>query len=219
MIIPQLGTRSLDNGMPMLTFILLGLGAICSSTQSIDLAIRGSPSMLRATKATWAMSLLTALLGLLRMVTQVVMPMIGSKLYLRPPLDSKLRGFGSFIARNSSTGGMATTAVLPMQKTQAETSGQGHFDCIIGTCNVLTLRATSKHDDADLGLHGPTRQQIVFQQFLDARVCVFALQETRLRQCHKHLCGYLLFRGDASAQGHHGIIIAVSTTIPYMGTM
>ena len=108
-----------------------------------------------------------------------------------------------------------TTAVLPMQKTQAETSGQGHFDCIIGTCNVLTLRATSKHDDADLGLHGPTRQQIVFQQFLDARVCVFALQETRLRQCHKHLCGYLLFRGDASAQGHHGIIIAVSTTIPY----
>ena len=113
MIIPQLGTRSLDNGMPMLTFILLGLGAICSSTQSIDLAIRGSPSMLRATKATSAMSLLTALLGLLRMVTQVVMPMIGSKLYLRPPLDSKLRGFGSFIARNSSTGGMAWTYAFP----------------------------------------------------------------------------------------------------------
>jgi ribonuclease HI len=108
-----------------------------------------------------------------------------------------------------------TAAVLPLSTTLVADSGQAFFDCIIGTCNVLTLRATSKHDDADLGLLGPTRQQIIFQQFLDARVCLFALQETRLRQCHKSLCGYLLFRGDASAQGHHGIIIAISTTIPY----
>ena len=105
--------------------------------------------------------------------------------------------------------------VLPQLNTQHATSRSGHFDCIIGTCNVLTLRATGKHDDADLGLHGPTRQQIVFQQFLEARVCIFALQETRLRQSHKNLCGYLLFRGDASVQGHHGIIIAISTTLPY----
>lgn len=104
---------------------------------------------------------------------------------------------------------------LPMKRSRLTPTSQGQLDCTIGTCNVLTLRATGKQDETDFGLQGPTRQQIVFQQLLDARVCIVALQETRLRQCQKQLCGYMLFRGDASQHGHHGIIVAISTTIPY----
>ena len=106
-------------------------------------------------------------------------------------------------------------SALPLQCSRLTPASQGHFDGIIGTCNVLTLRATGKHDDADLGFQGLTRQHIVLQQFFEAGVCIVALQETRLRQCQKQLCGYLLFRGDASQNGHHGIIVAISTTIPY----
>ncbi|CAL1146566.1 unnamed protein product, partial [Cladocopium goreaui] len=105
--------------------------------------------------------------------------------------------------------------VLPDPSTITECAETATFDCTFGTCNVLTLRSAHKADDGDLGLTGPTRQQIVFQQFRDTRTCIFALQETRLRQCSKTLLDYLVFKGDATPQGHHGVLIAISTVIPY----
>ena len=108
---------------------------------------------------------------------------------------------------------MPTVAVLPTQPACTPCTSQGQLDCTIGTCNVLTMKATKPFDD-ELGFSGPSRQQIVLQQFKDANVCIFALQETRLRQCSKNLLEYILFRGDAT-QEHHGIMIAISTTIPY----
>jgi len=96
---------------------------------------------------------------------------------------------------------MPTVAVLPSQPACTPCTSQRQLDCTIGTCNVLTMKATSKPFDDELGFSGPSRQQIVLQQFKDANVCIFALQETRLRQCSKNLLGYLLFRGTRHHTG------------------
>ena len=93
----------------------------------------------------------------------------------------------------------------------------GVVDLIVGTCNVLTLKSSSKRRPAetDIGITGPTRQQIVFSQFKGAQVCIFALQETRLRRMSPQFEDYLIYKGDATPQGHHGVLAAISTTIPY----
>ena len=67
----------------------------------------------------------------------------------------------------------------------------------------------------EIGLSGPTRQELVFAQFKAARVCVFALQETRLKRTAKMCSDYLIYKGEATPQGHHVIIAAISTSIPY----
>ena len=112
-----------------------------------------------------------------------------------------------------------TTQILPDRPTTLPVSTSAEFDCTFGSCNVLTLKATPTKVDVEHGMSGPTRQQIIFQQFLDARVCIFALQETRLRQGSKNMLGYMVFRGNATDQGHHGTLIAISTTIPYGTTI
>jgi len=111
-----------------------------------------------------------------------------------------------------------TLDVLPLANPGVgEEKLTGLMDCIVGTCNVLTLCPPKKshRDDSELGLHGLTRQQLVFDQFRRANVCIFALQETRLRRMCKTLQDYLVFRGDATSQGQHGVLIAISTVIPY----
>lgn len=111
-----------------------------------------------------------------------------------------------------------TKKVLPDDAIICDSQRSGTIDLTIGTCNVLTLKAskcTKHHDDTTMGVDGPTRQSIVFQQFLDAQVCIFALQETRLRRCGKNILGYQIYKGDATPHGHHGVLLAISTTIPY----
>lgn len=107
-----------------------------------------------------------------------------------------------------------TDELLPQRQFDQMTTAIAEMDCTFGTCNVLTLRTAHKPTESETGLCGPTRQQIVFQQFYDARVCVFALQETRIKRSCKSLAGYMIFHGDATPQGHHGTLIAISTTIP-----
>ena len=108
-----------------------------------------------------------------------------------------------------------TEALLPQRCDDSMPTVCAEMDCTFGTCNVLTLRTAHKPTESETGLCGPTRQQIVFQQFHDARVCIFALQETRIKRSCANLAGYMIFRGDATQQGHHGTLIAISTTIPY----
>lgn len=110
-----------------------------------------------------------------------------------------------------------TLAVLPHSMQSPPLHESGMFDGIIGTCNVLTLKSTSKSAPYELaaGLVGPTRQQIVFAQFKAAKVCIFSLQETRLRRMCHQLDDYEIFRGDATPQGHFGVLVAISTSIPY----
>ena len=63
---------------------------------------------------------------------------------------------------------------------------------LVGTCNVLTLHtATRARDPAtSVGASGPTRQQIIFRQFAEAGVCMFALQETRLQRINSLIHDY-----------------------------
>ena len=116
---------------------------------------------------------------------------------------------------------MATTkpslAVLPKPLVSSEEVCTGIIDCTVGTCPVLTLKSGKGPPlpPTLTGLSGPTRQTIVFQQFYDAGVCIFALQETRLQRSCKDLLGYHIIKGAAAPGGHHGIILAVSTTLPY----
>ena len=88
---------------------------------------------------------------------------------------------------------------------------------LVGTCNVLTLRtATRARDPAtSVGASGPTRQQIIFRQFAEAGVCMFALQETRLQRINSLIHDYMVFIGAATSRGQCGTWIAISTKIPY----
>ena len=110
-----------------------------------------------------------------------------------------------------------TSALLPSSCNEDAAPLHGTWKCTIATCNVLTLKTGRgpKHVEGVAGMNGPTRQQIIFQQFKDANVCIFALQETRLRRSCKSLLGYQIYKGDASVKGHHGVLIAVSTELPY----
>ena len=112
-----------------------------------------------------------------------------------------------------------TTDILPCSRQQLVPADKGLLDCIIGTCNVLTLKTATKkrvvEEDLDTGLVGPTWQQIVFAQFRAAKVCIFALQETRVRKICHQLEDYLIYKGNATPQGHHGVLVALSTSIPY----
>ena len=55
----------------------------------------------------------------------------------------------------------------------------------------------------------------VFVGLGQMKVCIFALQETRLRRMSPQFEEYLIYKGDATPQGHHGVLAAISTTIPY----
>eukprot|EP00435_Cladocopium_sp_Y103_P045355 s3048_g13.t1 len=73
--------------------------------------------------------------------------------------------------------------------------------------------------DVALGFSGPTRQNIIFRQFREAQVCIFALQETRLQRMCRSLQDYMIFHGAATPQGHFGVLLAISTSIPYGQTI
>ena len=110
-----------------------------------------------------------------------------------------------------------TSDLLPTSGAELQMPMNGTLKCTIATCNVLTLKTGRgpKHVEELIGATGPTRQTIIFQQFKDAQVCIFALQETRLRRSCKTLLGYQIYKGSASEKGHHGVMIAISTVLPY----
>eukprot|EP00435_Cladocopium_sp_Y103_P010026 s2501_g2.t1 len=113
--------------------------------------------------------------------------------------------------------------VLPSAQHAPEVALSGHLRLTVGTCNVLTMRSTVSSVgcavEVDHGLQGPTRQQIIFRQLREANVCLVALQETRLKKTCKLIEDYMLFAGSATPQGHFGVIVAISKSIPYGTTV
>eukprot|EP00435_Cladocopium_sp_Y103_P066207 s321_g28.t1 len=107
--------------------------------------------------------------------------------------------------------------VLPTTSSALTTTSKGCIDLIVGTCNVLTLRASAPAPALDVltGISGPTRQHAIFRQFQDAKVCILALQETRLQRISSSVLDYMIFAGAATPQGHYGVLVALSTTLPY----
>jgi ribonuclease HI len=124
---------------------------------------------------------------------------------------------GSDLCLPAATETTPTSGLLPSTGEGTPVPAHGTFACKIATCNVLTLKTGRgpKHIEESIGAAGPTRQMIIFQQFKDAQVCIFALQETRLKRSCKSLLGYQIYKGSASDKGHHGVLIAISTVLPY----
>ena len=85
-----------------------------------------------------------------------------------------------------------------------------NLSLVLATGNVLTLKGHS--DTTGMCSSGPTRQESILSQLHDAKVTIFALQETRLRKLHtRQSSHFLLFVSPATAAGHYGIILGFST--------
>eukprot|EP00435_Cladocopium_sp_Y103_P041613 s1445_g11.t1 len=109
------------------------------------------------------------------------------------------------------------TQVLPTMSMQSTSAPQsiGHLDLRLGTCNVLSLCPSRAGTQDTTGLTGPARQDALLQQFHDARITVFAFQETRLRKAYAALDSrYWLFRSQATPQGHYGMLVGFSKLHP-----
>eukprot|EP00435_Cladocopium_sp_Y103_P010311 s2002_g2.t1 len=79
----------------------------------------------------------------------------------------------------------------------------------LATANVLTLKGMT--DNGCGPVSGPTRQTTLLQQFHEDGVCIFAMQETRLKRQHSAVDNrYLLFSSSATNSGHFGIIVGFS---------
>ena len=95
---------------------------------------------------------------------------------------------------------------------------EGELDIRVATCNVLSLRPPGKSTDPTLisvEHSGPVRQDVLLQQFHEAGIQLFALQETRVRRLsNRHDQNYWLFRSQATAQGHIGITVGIHKNLP-----
>ena len=103
------------------------------------------------------------------------------------------------------------------QKLPTTQPESGHLNLICATCNVLSLKPSSKASalGGDAVAAGPARQDSLLQQFHEAGIHLFAWQETRLkRPSNQHDSRYWLFCSPANSQGHYGIIIGLNRLIP-----
>ena len=85
------------------------------------------------------------------------------------------------------------------------------------TCNVLTLsqRPTCAHEGQFQPM-GPTRLQMITKQFMQAKVAVFSLQETRLRTTTRlHNPDYFLWHAPANGKGQFGILLGFAKQLPF----
>ena len=85
------------------------------------------------------------------------------------------------------------------------------------TCNVLTLTKGSCKASVDQpNPLGPARLQSIIKQMSQARVTIFALQETRLRtNVRLHSPDYHLWHAPATAQGQYGILLGFAKQQPF----
>eukprot|EP00435_Cladocopium_sp_Y103_P012288 s1774_g3.t1 len=102
--------------------------------------------------------------------------------------------------------------ILPVNFTGDEPASAGDIRHILLTCNVLTL-LNGKHNPALVGVGGPARLQMILQQFSEAGITIFALQETRLRtQLQLSHQDYHIIQAPASPQGHYGVMLGFAKT-------
>ena len=113
-------------------------------------------------------------------------------------------------------------AINPLQEIMshtkpAETAKPIQVQLRLCTCNVLSLKthASPHAQEAEIGMIGPARQEMLLRQLSDAKIHCFALQETRLQQLHQKDARYWLFHHPATARGHYGILVGIHKILPY----
>ena len=86
--------------------------------------------------------------------------------------------------QSGCTATFPTSDIVPQRAVLEPTHHVGIMDITVAICSALTLPSSAKSRcvDALITMPEPTRQQVVFQQFHDAGVYTFALQETRLQR-------------------------------------
>ena len=96
----------------------------------------------------------------------------------------------------------------------------GILDLTLATCNVLSLLPRNGKKDPSCSIvTGPARQECILRQMEDEKVHAFALQETRPRKSsNAHDPRFWLYRANATAQGHYGILVGLARTRP-IGTI
>ena len=119
------------------------------------------------------------------------------------------RGHDLFFPRKPST--TPSLTILPQLEAPA---GQPHglLDFVVCSCNVLTLKA----NQVETGQLGASRLSSILAQLDQLRCAVFGFQETRSRQSMACLRDdYILISGEATAQGHGGVLIGLSRRHPH----
>eukprot|EP00435_Cladocopium_sp_Y103_P036535 s4628_g9.t1 len=110
---------------------------------------------------------------------------------------------------------MSVLPALPTADTPSSIAPSGTLDIQLATCNVHSLCPNRHNVLMDTGLSGPARQDALLAQFHAAGMHIFAFQETRVRKLYTaHDHRYWLFRSAATSQGHYGILVGFSKTLP-----
>ena len=89
---------------------------------------------------------------------------------------------------------------------------EGKLRARFGTCNVLTLKPQGPRQQ-ETGVEAPSRLAYLLRQAKEARLTIFAMQETRVRRAHHgHTEDFFLFRSTSTDRGHYGMLLAFAKT-------
>ena len=119
------------------------------------------------------------------------------------------RGHDLLFPRKPST--TPSLTILPQLEAPAD-QPPGLLDFVVCSCNVLTLKA----NQVETGQLGASRLSSILAQLDQLRCAVFGFQETRSRQSMACLRDdYILISGEATAQGHGGVLVGLSRRHPH----
>ena len=107
-------------------------------------------------------------------------------------------------------------ALVPVQSTtpkEDEPPSMARVVLRMTTCNVLSLKGTKETGTTMTGI---ARQVALLRQLANAKIGIFALQETRMRKLHRSVDdNFILLKAAATDTGQGGILMGFSRTQPY----